>query len=199
VHPESYGVVEAIIAKTGKSIEQIMGNTSLLRSLNAADYVTQKAGLPTVKDILAELEKPGRDPRPEFKSVDFMEGVNEIRDLKPGMILEGAITNVTNFGAFVDVGEHQDGLVHISMLSSTFVKDPHSVVKTGDVVRVKVLEVDEKRKRISLTMRLDDKPVPASDGRGVAAGKPAQMKRPPEQPKGPGSFGSLLQQALKKN
>jgi uncharacterized protein len=208
VHPESYGIVEAIMAKTGKSIEQIMGNTSFLRSLNAADYVTEKAGLPTVKDILAELEKPGRDPRPEFKSVDFMEGVNEIRDLKPGMILEGAVTNVTNFGAFVDVGVHQDGLVHISMLSSTFVKDPHSVVKTGDVVRVKVLEVDEKRKRISLTMRLDDKPQPAtagaagagaSAGRSQSYGKTPQLKRQSEPAaKGPGSFGSLLQDALKK-
>lgn len=205
VHPESYGVVEAIMAKTGKSIEQIMGNTSFLRSLNAADFVTQKAGLPTVKDILAELEKPGRDPRPEFKSVDFMEGVNEIRDLKPGMILEGAVTNVTNFGAFVDVGVHQDGLVHISMLSTTFVKDPHSVVKTGDVVRVKVLEVDEKRKRIGLTMRLDDKAqspaegAAGSAGRSQSHGKAPQPKRQSEPAaKGPGSFGSLLQDALKK-
>jgi uncharacterized protein len=198
-------VVEKIITKTGKNIEQIMGNTSFLRGLNATDFVTDKADLPTVKDILQDLEKPGRDPRPEFKSADFMEGVTEIRDLTPGMILEGAVTNVTNFGAFVDVGVHQDGLVHISMLSNTFVKDPHSVVKTGDVVRVKVLEVDEKRKRISLTMRLDDKPQPAaagsagSAGRGQHSGKPAQPKRVPEPAaKGPGSFGSLLQDALHK-
>ena len=197
VHPESYGVVEKIMAMTGKSIEQLMGNTGLLRSLDPADFVTGQAGLPTVKDILQELEKPGRDPRPEFKSADFMEGVHEIRDLKAGMILEGVVTNVTNFGAFVDIGVHQDGLVHISMLANHFVKDPHSVVKTGDVVRVKVLEVDEKRKRIALSMRLDEAAAPSRrpEGRqGGARKQAAPTARDPGQ--GAGSFGALLKQAL---
>ena len=205
VHPESYAVVEKIMAHTGKSLEQLMGDTTLLRSLAPADFVSGSAGLPTVKDILQELEKPGRDPRPEFKSADFREGVDEIRDLQPGMILEGVVTNVTNFGAFVDIGVHQDGLVHISMLANSFVKDPHSVVKTGDVVKVKVLEVDEKRKRISLSMRLDE-PLPEARPEGAApqsrrgggaAARPAHVQQKAAAPAGPGSLGSLLAQALK--
>jgi protein Tex len=202
VHPESYAVVESILQHTGMTLEQVMGNVSLLRSLDPAKFVSEKAGLPTVKDILLELEKPGRDPRPEFKSVDFKEGVEEIKDLIPGMILEGVVTNVTNFGAFVDVGVHQDGLVHISMLANTFVKDPHAVVKTGDLVRVKVLEIDERRKRIALSMRLDDAAAPARKGEGKVGDNQGRAKRsqPTEQSSKPqvGSFGTLLQQAKRR-
>jgi protein Tex len=209
VHPESYEVVEKIMAKTNKRVSELLGDSSFVRTLKPEQFTNEKFGVPTVKDILAELEKPGRDPRPEFKSADFMEGVEEIKDLKPGMILEGSVTNVTNFGAFVDIGVHQDGLVHISALSRTFVKDPHSVVKTGDVVKVKVMEVDVARKRVGLTMRLDDE-LPSADGAAAAprndrnrpgAGKPASYSsKPAPQPAAAktGSFGNLLQDALKK-
>ena len=156
VHPEAYSVVEAIATKTGKAISDIMGDTKLLESLNPADYVTEKFGLPTVTDIIAELDKPGRDPRPEFKTATLKDGIEKISDLKQDMILEGTVTNVTNFGAFVDVGVHQDGLVHISCLADKFVDDPHKVVKAGQIVKVKVQEVDIQRKRIALTMRLQD-------------------------------------------
>jgi len=156
VHPEAYPVVERMLADLSKPLKQVMGDASVLKAVNAAKYTDDKFGLPTVRDILKELEKPGRDPRPEFKTAEFREGVEEISDLKPDMVLEGVITNVTNFGAFVDIGVHQDGLVHISMMSSKFIKDPREVVKAGDVVKVKVLEVDAARKRIALTMRLDD-------------------------------------------
>lgn len=207
VHPESYEVVEKILKANARSVQQLIGDSGFLRSLKPTDYTSDKFGIPTVKDIIAELEKPGRDPRPEFKSADFMEGVEAIKDLKPGMLLEGSVTNVTNFGAFVDIGVHQDGLVHISALSRTFVKDPHSVVKTGDVVKVKVLEVDVVRKRIALTMRLDDS-LPSVDGTATApradrnrpgAGKTSYSK-PAPQAAAPltGSFGNLLQDALKK-
>lgn len=158
VHPEAYGVVEAIAARNGKKVDEILGDSAFLRSLNPQDYVTEQFGLPTVKDIISELEKPGRDPRPEFRFAHFEEGVETLNDLKPGMVLEGSVTNVTNFGAFVDIGVHQDGLVHISALSHTFVKDPREVVKAGDIVKVKVMEVDIPRKRIALTMRMDDQP-----------------------------------------
>lgn len=158
VHPEAYPVVERILNATQFSLADLMGNATQIQQLNAKDFVDDTFGLPTVNDIFKELEKPGRDPRGEFKTATFMDGVEEISDLKAGMILEGTITNVTNFGAFVDIGVHQDGLVHISMLSNRFVDDPHQVVKTGDVVKVKVLEVDVARKRIALTMRLDDQP-----------------------------------------
>ncbi|MDY6983596.1 MAG: Tex family protein, partial [Pseudomonadota bacterium] len=210
VHPESYEVVEKIIEKTNKSVRDLIGDSSFLRSLKPEQFTNEKFGVPTVKDILAELEKPGRDPRPEFKSADFMEGVEEIKDLKPGMILEGSVTNVTNFGAFVDIGVHQDGLVHISALSRNFVKDPHTVVKTGDVVKVKVMEVDVARKRIGLTMRLDDA-LPSADGSapaqrndrnrpGTPAMKGGSYSTKPAQPAAAktGSFGNLLQDALKK-
>ncbi|MGR9116507.1 MAG: Tex family protein [Gammaproteobacteria bacterium] len=160
VHPEAYPVVEALIEGTGKSVRDLIGQSAYLRSLNPANFTDEKFGLPTVTDILKELEKPGRDPRPEFKSVQYKEGVEKITDLKPGMLLEGVVTNVANFGAFVDIGVHQDGLVHISHLSDTFVKDPRDVVKTGDMVKVKVLEVDIPRQRISLSMKKDsDSPV----------------------------------------
>lgn len=156
VHPESYPLVQRILADIKQDIKTVIGNSSLLKSLNPASYSDAKFGIPTITDILKELEKPGRDPRPEFTTATFREGVEEISDLKPDMILEGVVTNVAAFGAFVDIGVHQDGLVHISALSNTFVKDPHSVVKAGQIVKVKVLEVDAKRKRIALTMRLTD-------------------------------------------
>ncbi len=168
VHPEAYPVVSRILEDIKKRIGEVIGDGKLLKALDAKKYTDEKFGLPTVEDILRELEKPGRDPRPEFKSASFREGVESIKDLTPGMLLEGVITNVANFGAFVDIGVHQDGLVHISALSDRYVKDPHEVVKAGDVVHVKVLEVDEKRKRIALTMRLKDavpgdkKPAPAA-------------------------------------
>lgn len=158
VHPEAYVVVQNIAKKNNREIRGLIGDSGFLRSLKAGDYVDDKFGVPTVTDILQELDKPGRDPRPEFKTATFQEGVEKISDLDPGMILEGTVTNVTNFGAFVDVGVHQDGLVHISALSNTFVKDPREVVKAGDIVKVKVMEVDEPRKRIALSMRLDDTP-----------------------------------------
>lgn len=157
VHPESYPVVEKMLADIKQDIKTVIGNEKLLKSLNPAKYTDGKFGLPTVTDILNELEKPGRDPRPEFTTATFKEGVNEIADLRLGMMLEGVVTNVAAFGAFVDIGVHQDGLVHISALADKYVKDPHAVVKVGQVVKVKVLEVDEKRKRIGLTMRITEK------------------------------------------
>ena len=170
VHPEAYPVVRRILEATKSDIKVVIGNGSVLKKLRPENFTDDKFGIPTVKDILAELEKPGRDPRPEFKTATFMEGVEKIGDLKPGMMLEGVVTNVAAFGAFVDVGVHQDGLVHISALSDTFVKDPRDVVKPGDIVRVKVLEVDTARKRISLTMRMSDpvekKPARGEDNRG---------------------------------
>lgn len=165
VHPEAYGVVEAIARQNNRKIEGIVGDADFLRSLNPQDYVTEQFGLPTIKDIITELEKPGRDPRPEFRFASFEEGVETLNDLKPGMVLEGSVTNVTNFGAFVDIGVHQDGLVHISALSNTFVKDPREVVKAGDIVKVKVMDVDIPRKRIALSMRMDDQPGEKSDNR----------------------------------
>ena len=156
VHPEAYPLVEKILADIRKDLKAVMGDGRLLKGLVADKYADERFGVPTVTDILKELEKPGRDPRPEFKTATFQDGVEQLRDLQPGMILEGVITNVAAFGAFVDIGVHQDGLVHISALSEKFVKDPREVVKAGDVVKVKVLEVDEKRKRIALTMRLND-------------------------------------------
>ena len=157
VHPEAYPVVEKILQATQATLAELMGNESKIHQLNAKDFVDEQFGLPTVNDIFKELEKPGRDPRGEFKTATFVDGVEEIKDLQVGMILEGTVTNVANFGAFVDIGVHQDGLVHISMLSNSFVEDPHKVVKVGDVVKVKVLEVDVTRKRIALSMRLDEK------------------------------------------
>jgi len=156
VHPESYDVVEAIAAKAQKDVKSVIGDSQFLKAVNASEFVTDQVGLPTIKDILSELEKPGRDPRPEFVTAEFKEGVEEIKDLRDDMILEGVVTNVTAFGAFVDVGVHQDGLVHISMMSDKFIDDPREVVKAGDVVKVKVMEVDAPRKRIALSMRMSD-------------------------------------------
>jgi uncharacterized protein len=156
VHPESYPLVEKILKDIKKGVKEVIGDVSILRNLNPEKYADAKFGVPTITDIIQELEKPGRDPRPEFTTASFKEGVEKISDLKPEMILEGVVTNVAAFGAFVDIGVHQDGLVHISALANTFVKDPHAVVKAGQVVKVKVLEIDERRKRIALTMRLSD-------------------------------------------
>jgi uncharacterized protein len=183
VHPEAYPVVRRIIAQAGKGIRELIGDSATLRRLNPAGFTDERFGLPTVKDILAELEKPGRDPRPEFKAAEFLEGVETLQDLKPGMILEGTVTNVTNFGAFVDVGVHQDGLVHISALAERFVKDPYEVVKTGDLVKVKVLDVDLPRRRIALTMRLADKPEGrlADGAQGQERGRTAKPAQPPRQ------------------
>jgi uncharacterized protein len=153
VHPEAYPLVEKIAEATKRPLQSLIGDRALLKSLKPSTFADAEFGIPTVTDILAELEKPGRDPRPEFKTAAFQEGVEKISDLKPGMQLEGVVTNVTAFGAFVDVGVHQDGLVHISELSDRFVKDPHEIVKAGDVVKVRVKEVDVARKRIALTMK----------------------------------------------
>lgn len=202
VHPESYSVVEKIADKNAREIKTLIGDSSFLRGLKAADYVDEKFGVPTVTDIIKELDKPGRDPRPEFKTATFQEGVEDITDLKPGMILEGTVTNVTNFGAFVDIGVHQDGLVHISALSHNFIKDPREAVKAGDIVKAKVMEVDVARRRIALSLRLDDTP-----GEKIESKK---GERPPSQnqqraaqrnnpaPASTGSLGALLQQAMKK-
>lgn len=191
VHPEAYPVVQRILAATQQALNEVMGNPAELRNLRAVDFTDEKFGVPTVTDIIKELEKPGRDPRPEFKTAQFAEGIETMNDLLPGMVLEGSVTNVTNFGAFVDIGVHQDGLVHISSLSDKFVDDPHKVVKAGDIVKVKVMEVDLQRKRIALTMRLDEQPGETNARRGGNAGrdnaKPAQGKarpRPAAQPAG---------------
>jgi len=177
VHPEAYPVVRRILEATKSDIKILIGNGSLLKGLKPSSFTDEKFGVPTVKDILGELEKPGRDPRPEFKTATFLDGVESIGDLKPGMMLEGVVTNVAAFGAFVDIGVHQDGLVHISALSDSFVKDPRSVVKPGDIVRVKVLEVDKARKRISLTMRMSD-PVSKEQASRGPMGSPSSKGRP---------------------
>jgi len=174
VHPEAYPVVERILQKLGKPMPEVMGNRDVLKALAPAQFTDERFGLPTVQDILLELEKPGRDPRPEFKTAAFREGVEKLSDLLPGMVLEGVVTNVANFGAFVDIGVHQDGLVHISALAEKFVKDPHDVVKAGDLVKVKVLEVDLPRKRIALSMRLNDDIVPGKTKENIGRTPGAQ-------------------------
>jgi uncharacterized protein len=175
VHPEAYPVVERILAAGGKSVKQIIGDSAFLRSLKPSQFTDERFGEPTVRDILKELEKPGRDPRPEFKAAQFADGVEDIKDLRPGMVLEGVVSNVAAFGAFVDIGVHQDGLVHISALSDRYVKDPREVVKAGDIVKVKVLEVDVARKRIALTRRMDD---PVGEARGEARPEVRRDERP---------------------
>ena len=202
VHPESYPLVQRILSDIKQDIKGVIGNSNLLKSLSPSKYQDEKFGIPTITDILKELEKPGRDPRPEFTTATFKDGVEELSDLKPDMILEGVVTNVAAFGAFVDIGVHQDGLVHISALSNNFVKDPHTVVKAGQVVKVKVLEVDEKRKRIALTMRLTDSAPQAGsrpdvtqrDSRGQgrsAGGKPAN-RTPAQAPMGGAMAAAFL-------
>src|SRR5215207_9845798 len=206
VHPERYPVVRRIVSATGTDVRALIGNTRVLRKLNPQNFTDEKFGLPTVKDILSELEKPGRDPRPEFKTATFMEGVEKIRDLKPGMMLEGVVTNVAAFGAFVDIGVHQDGLVHISALADTFVKDPRTVVKPGDIVKVKVLEVDIPRKRIALTMRMSDpaEKRPAGrqdDNRGAFQKHKAQSEKKPaaQAPSSGGALADALRRAAVAN
>ena len=184
VHPEAYPVVRKIVAAAKTDIKKLIGNAPVLRGLQPKTFVDETFGLPTVTDILRELEKPGRDPRPAFKTATFQEGVEKISDLKPGMVLEGVVTNVAAFGAFVDIGVHQDGLVHVSALSKTFVKDPRDVVKPGDIVRVKVMEVDQPRKRISLTLRLDDQPGAGDRPQGGAPRGAAPPKKMAAAPKG---------------
>lgn len=204
VHPESYPVVRRILEATKSNIQVLIGNAAELRKLSPKDFTDDTFGLPTVTDILRELEKPGRDPRPAFKAAEFKEGVETLKDLKPGMILEGAVTNVAAFGAFVDIGVHQDGLVHISAMSKTFIKDPREVVKPGDIVRVKVLEVDVGRKRIALSLRLDDE---AGAARPQGA-KPSERNdkamrnftaRKPQEPSGGGALAEAMRRAAEKN
>jgi uncharacterized protein len=203
VHPEAYPLVERILADIRKDARELMGDSRTISQLKAERYTDERFGLPTVQDILKELDKPGRDPRPEFKTASFKDGVEQLKDLEVGMILEGVVTNVTNFGAFVDIGVHQDGLVHVSALADRFVKDPHSVVKAGQVVKVKVIEVDLPRKRIALTMRMGDQPQggskPAGDRRDAPRGnaRPAAAK-PSREPAMAGSLASAFAKALKK-
>jgi protein Tex len=210
VHPEAYPVVRRICERSGKGIRELIGDSATLRRLDPAGLADERFGLPTVKDILAELEKPGRDPRPEFRTAELREGVETLNDLEPGMVLEGTVTNVTNFGAFVDIGVHQDGLVHISMLAERFVKDPHSVVKSGDLVKVKVLEVDPKRKRIALSMRLGEPAVrdaprrPDGEIRGERQGagrgqpsRPRQGGTAPQKESAAGALAAAFEKARK--
>lgn len=192
VHPEAYPLVERILADCATSVASLMGNGQQLRGLNPARYTDEHFGEPTVRDILKELEKPGRDPRPEFKTATFQDGVEKVSDLKPGMLLEGVVTNVANFGAFVDIGVHQDGLVHISALAEKFVADPREVVKAGDIVKVKVLEVDLQRQRIALTMRLSDSPSSSDNSSNKAASGPSakEQTRPAQQQRQGGNQNS---------
>jgi uncharacterized protein len=200
VHPEAYPVVERMLADLKKPMTAVMGDGGVLKAVHAENYTDERFGLPTVRDILKELEKPGRDPRPEFKTAEFKDGIESLSDLTPGMLLEGVVTNVANFGAFVDIGVHQDGLVHISMLANRFVQDPHEVVKAGDVVKVKVLEVDTKRQRIALTMKLEAAPPSRNDAAGSArrneSRAPAKTRAP--EPQGNGAMADALAQAFKK-
>ena len=204
VHPEAYEVARRIVSACGRDLRSLMGDSSALKKLDAKQFADERFGLPTVRDILAELEKPGRDPRPEFRTASFADGINEVKDLKPGMVLEGTVTNVAAFGAFVDIGVHQDGLVHVSQLADKFVKNPHEVVKAGDIVKVRVVDVDLKRQRIALSMRKDDgsaSSMPRSSGgdasssrdrRGPLPGKGKQEVKPPS------ALGAALFEALKK-
>jgi protein Tex len=200
VHPEAYGVAKKIVAACGRDLRTLMGDSAALKAVDPRRFVDETFGLPTVKDIIAELEKPGRDPRPEFKTATFADGIDEITDLKPGMLLEGTVTNVAAFGAFVDIGVHQDGLVHVSQLADRFVKDPHEVVKAGDVVKVRVVEVDVKRKRIGLTMRKDDGGAAAERSARPQpnTSRPAARDTRKPQPAQQGSLGAALAEAMKR-
>ena len=202
VHPEAYDVVRKIVTACGRDIRTLMGDAATLSRLDPQRFVDARFGLPTVKDILAELEKPGRDPRPEFKTATFADGVDEIKDLRPGMLLEGTVTNVSAFGAFVDIGVHQDGLVHVSQLADKFVKDPHEVVKAGDVVQVRVVEVDVARKRIALTMKKDSgeaRERMRERGAPSPKGKPGPMQAQPQQVQGAGAFAEALKGKFSRN
>jgi protein Tex len=185
VHPETYALVERMISATGRPIDRLMGAADVLRTLRPEAFADERFGAITVKDILTELEKPGRDPRPDFKVARFNEGVNDLQDLKPDMLLEGTVSNVAQFGAFVDLGVHQDGLVHVSQLANRFVSDAREIVKTGDIVKVRVLEVDLARKRIALTMKLEAKPAPkAADNGFRPAARGERLARAPVAPAG---------------
>lgn len=197
VHPEAYPVVKQILLKAGQPIAQVMGHSKALQGLSPSAFTNERFGLPTVRDIFLELEKPGRDPRPEFKTAQFMEGIHDIKDLTPGMVLEGVISNVANFGAFVDIGVHQDGLVHISALSDTYVKDPRDVVRVGQTVQVKVMEVDIERKRIGLTMRLKDDPGQRAGSTHSSRNTPARKPRTIE-PRSQAPADSAMAQAFAK-
>ena len=199
VHPEAYGVASKIVAACGRDVRSLMGDSAALKALDPRTFVDDKFGLPTVRDIIAELEKPGRDPRPEFRTATFAEGINEIADLQPGMVLEGTVTNVAAFGAFVDIGVHQDGLVHVSQLADRFVKNPQDVVKAGDVVKVRVVEVDPKRKRIALSMRKDDRSATPSARTERGDSRPAARQQKPqkEKPVQLGSLGAALAEVLR--
>jgi uncharacterized protein len=205
VHPEAYPIAESISQHTGEAISALLSKPSLLRDVKPEEFITDKFGLPTIKDILRELEKPGRDPRPEFKTATFKEGVETLKDLSEGMILEGVVTNVANFGAFIDIGVHQDGLVHISALANTFVKDPRTIVKAGDIVKVKVIEVDINRKRIALSMRLDDeagstkKTDNAPNSAKHSAAKHNNRNKPKVEATATGTMADLLKAAMDKN
>ncbi|GGX47436.1 Tex family protein [Saccharospirillum salsuginis] len=206
VHPESYSVVERIVATSGRAVNDLVGDSRYLRGLKPEDYTDDQFGLPTVTDILRELEKPGRDPRPEFKTAEFQEGVEKLTDLRPNMILEGVATNVTHFGAFVDVGVHQDGLVHISAMSHQYIDDPSKVIKAGDIVKVKVMDVDVPRKRISLSMRLDDEAGADSKAGGKVEGKTGAGRggngrsrgSRPSKAEEPTAMAALMKEAMKK-
>ncbi|KRB32912.1 RNA-binding transcriptional accessory protein [Mesorhizobium sp. Root695] len=202
VHPEAYGVAKKIVAACGRDVRSLMGDSAALKALDPRVFVDERFGLPTVRDILAELEKPGRDPRPGFKTATFADGIDDIKDLKPGMLLEGTVTNVAAFGAFVDIGVHQDGLVHVSQLADRFIKDAHEVVKAGDVVKVRVVDVDIKRKRIALSMRKDsgEGGAPRGGPRDNGGGTPRSPapQRQPERPAQQGAFGAALADALKR-
>ena len=199
VHPEAYPVVEKIIVDLKKPIKELLADSRLVKSLNPAHYTNERFGLPTVQDIFKELEKPGRDPRPEFKTATFTDGVEKVGDLRPGMILEGVVTNVAAFGAFVDIGVHQDGLVHVSALSNTFVKDPHTIVKAGQIVKVKVLEVDLQRQRIALTMRMGDEPTQGKRPDNAPANRGSQnQSRPQQRSEGPAPAGGSMANAFAK-
>jgi uncharacterized protein len=199
VHPEAYPVVRKIVKSAKTDIKRLIGNAPILRGLQPKEFVDETFGLPTVTDILRELEKPGRDPRPAFKTATFQDGVETISDLKPGMVLEGVVTNVAAFGAFVDIGVHQDGLVHVSAMSKTFIKDPREVVKPGDVVRVKVMEVDKARKRISLSLRLDDQPGADAAQAGPSKGAAQAPKKMSAAPKGsPETGGGAFADAFRR-
>lgn len=202
VHPEAYEVARRIVQACGRDLRSLMGDGVALKQLDPRRFVDERFGLPTVRDILGELEKPGRDPRPEFRTASFAEGVNEVADLKPGMVLEGTVTNVAAFGAFVDIGVHQDGLVHVSQLADRFVKDPHEVVKAGQIVKVRVVDVDIKRQRIALSMKKDDGSTAGVVASRGDAGRAPERRgtRPPAKPAAPvvGSLGSALADALKR-
>jgi uncharacterized protein len=204
VHPEAYGVARRIVEACGRDVRALMGDSAALKALDPRVFADEKFGLPTVRDIIAELEKPGRDPRPEFRTATFADGIEEISDLRPGMLLEGTVTNVAAFGAFVDIGVHQDGLVHVSQLADRFVKDPHEVVKAGDVVKVRVVEVDAKRKRIGLTMRKDGggEARPNAGGDKCEAVRGPSSSSPPargkDQSAGLGAFGAALSEAMRR-